>query len=244
MSLEKKIVVISQARMTSTRLPGKVLMNVDGQSLLKYHLDRLQSSLWQLVVATTTNASDDSIVAWCKQNDIATFRGSEDNVLERFYEAARSCNAEIIVRVTSDCPLIDKELIEQGLNFFETPQSKNVYVSNCFPRTFARGFDFEIFSFEALEEAYLNAHEPFDLEHATPYIWKNKSGRINLQNITQAADNSSLRLCVDTREDFLLIQKLIEQYKCDKLSYQEIESLLNSHLELKQINANIEQKKL
>ena len=243
MSLEKKIVVISQARMTSTRLPGKVLMNVRNKSLLKYHLDRLQSGHWQLVVATTTNASDDSIVSWCNQNDIATFRGSEDNVLERFYKAARSFNAEIVVRVTSDCPFIDKELIEKGLPFFDSQQSKNVYVSNCFPRTFARGFDFEIFTIEVLEEAYLNAHELFDLEHVTPYIWKNKSGHITLQNITQATDNSSLRLCVDTREDFELIQKLIEQYECNKLSYQEIETLMNSHPELKEINANVEQKK-
>lgn len=243
MSDRKKIVVISQARMTSSRLPGKVLKEVKGKSLLKYHVDRLESKNWQLVIATTTNETDNPIITWCDENEIACFRGSEHNVLQRFYQAAKFYQADIIIRVTSDCPFIDSNLIHQGIELFEKSEATKTYVSNCFPRTFARGFDFEIFSFTMLEDAYKHATSDFDLEHVTPYLWQNKSGDILQQNIAQPSDNSSLRLCVDMPEDFELIKILIEQYQCDTMDYHSIEMLMQNHPELQKINAHVEQKK-
>lgn len=240
---EKNIVVISQARMTSTRLPGKVLKELKGRPLLDFHLSRLHAGNLQTIIATTTNATDQPISAWCEKTSIPCFKGSEPDVLDRYFGAARQFQADIIVRVTSDCPLIDASLIQQGLELYIHSNDPMTYVSNCFPRTFARGFDFEIFSMESLEEAHRNAQETFDREHVTPYMWQNKSGKIKLKNIAQATDNSHLRLCVDTVEDFDLMRRLIENYDCEDLPYDAIERFMNDHSELQKINAHIEQKK-
>ena len=239
-----KIGIITQARMTSTRLPGKILKQVAGKSLLDFHIQRLKQTGFDIVIATTDNASDDEVCNYAKENKISYHRGSEHNVLSRFYEAALKNDLEIIIRVTSDCPLIDPHLIRNNLEQYLKFNNPFLYLSNALERTFARGFDFEIFSFKALEQAYSNAKEESDLEHVTPYIWKNKAGNIEFYNVKQPDDNSNLRITVDTPEDFELIRILIEKYNADKLSFNEIESLLKKHPELVAINSNIEQKKV
>ncbi len=230
--------------MTSTRLPGKIFKNVNNKSLLQYHIERLQQTGFDICIATTTNATDDSVCEYAKANNIKFHRGSEHNVLSRFYEAATKFNADIVIRVTSDCPLIDPHLIRNSIEKYLQLNNKNLYMSNGIERTFARGFDFEIFSYELLKDAFEKANEASDLEHVTPYIWKNKSGKVEFYHIKQAENHNNFRITVDTSEDFELIKTLIEKYKADKLNYVEIEKILLEHPQLLEINKNIEQKKV
>ncbi len=239
-----KVGIITQARMTSTRLLGKILKTVNNKTLLQYHIERLQHTGASIVIATTINATDDCVCQYALDNNINYYRGSEHNVLSRFYETALKFNYDIIVRVTSDCPLIDGNLIQQSIAHYLQLNNPNLYMGNGVERTYARGFDFELFSFQLLKEAYNNATEMADLEHVTPYIWQNKSGQVQLHHITQATNNSHLRITVDTAEDFELIQELIQNYGADKLTYTEIEQLLVTHPNLVAINEHIEQKKL
>ena len=117
-ALIPKVVVISQARMTSSRLPGKILKEVGGVPLLQYHIERLQNPNWEVMVATTVNAEDDGVEEFCKHHHLRCYRGSESHVLSRYSEAARESNADVVVRVTSDCPLIDSSLIQEGLTAY------------------------------------------------------------------------------------------------------------------------------
>ncbi len=229
--------------MTSTRLPGKVFKEINNKSLLQYHIERLQKTGFDIAIATTTNTTDDVICEYAEQNKIKYHRGSEHNVLSRYYETATKYNFETIVRVTSDCPLIDPHLIRNSMEKYLKLNNSNLYISNGIERTFARGFDFEIFSFQLLEEAFKNATDAGDLEHVTPYIWKNRTGRIEFYHVTQATNHSGFRITVDTADDFEVIKTLIEKYKADNLSYNEIENILAQHPELVAMNAHIEQKK-
>lgn len=238
------ILIISQARMTSTRLPGKILKEVNNKTVLDYHIQRLQQTGLDICIATTTNATDNAVEEYATTHHIKLHRGSEHNVLSRYYEAATKYNADIIIRVTSDCPLIDPHLIRNSLERYIKLNSKNIYASNGIERTFARGFDFEIFSYELLKDAYTNATDESDLEHVTPYIWKNKSGKVEFYHVKQNDNHSHLRITVDTTEDFNLIKKLIEEHKADTLPYNEIEAILLQHPELVAINKEIAQKKV
>ncbi|MFL5764353.1 MAG: cytidylyltransferase domain-containing protein [Bacteroidia bacterium] len=238
-----KIGIITQARMTSTRLPGKILKEVNGIPLLKYHTDRLKQAGFEVIIATTTNDTDNPVCEFAEKNSLKYYRGSEENVLDRFWGAVQKNKIETIVRVTSDCPLIDPHLIRNGIEKYMQLNDPNLYLSNAIERTFARGFDFEIFSARSLEQAISNAKEPSDLEHVTPYIWKNRSGVTSLYHVKQSENHSNLRITVDTDDDFQLVKTLIEEYNADKLPYTEIEKILLEHPELVAINAHIEQKK-
>ncbi len=228
--------------MTSTRLPGKVLKEINHRPLLDYHIQRLLKTGFEIVIATTTNQSDDCICDYAIHHNIKYYRGSEQNVLSRFYEAAFKYNLNVIVRVTSDCPLIDPDLIKINAEKYIVLNNPNLYMSNALERTFARGFDFEIFSFVSLKEAFEHARNDSDLEHVTPYIWKNIEEKTEFMHIRQGKDNSRFRITVDTKEDFDLVKLLIEKYKADELSYRKIEDILNHHPELVEINSHIGQK--
>ncbi|MDX5482282.1 MAG: glycosyltransferase family protein [Hymenobacteraceae bacterium] len=240
----KKVGVISQARMTSTRLPGKVLIQVGGKTMLQHHIDRLRQAGLDVYLATTTNDSDDPIAAYAQQAAIPCYRGDEQNVLSRYYGCALEYGLDVIVRVTSDCPLIDGNLVADALQQYLTWDDESVYLSNALQRTFPRGFDFEIFSFSLLEEAFQNASKSADLEHVTPYINQNKSGRVKLRHYTQTEDASQYRITLDTPEDLQLITLLIERYGAQNLEGKEIIRVLQSHPELQNINTHVEQKKL
>jgi spore coat polysaccharide biosynthesis protein SpsF len=242
--MQARIGIITQARMTSTRLPGKIFKKIEQKSLLKYHVDRLSKTGLQIIIATTINHTDDVVQDFAEKEQFLLHRGSENNVLSRYQEAALKFGLDVIIRVTSDCPLIDPHLIRNSLETYLKLNNPRLYLSNGLERTFARGFDFEIFSFELLNEAFLNATDESDLEHVTPYIWKNRSGTTQLYPVKQQVDNSRFRITVDTPEDFELIELLIRRYHADRLSYYEIEQLLVEHPELSVINAHIEQKKV
>jgi spore coat polysaccharide biosynthesis protein SpsF len=242
--LRPHIGIITQARMTSTRLPGKILKEVNHKSLLQYHVDRLLQTGFEVIIATTINNTDDPVCEFAEKQKIKYHRGSEDNVLSRFYEAAKEFDLDVIIRVTSDCPLIDPHLIRNSVEKYLQFNNQNLYMSNGTERTFARGFDFEIFSFQLLEEAFKNATDKSDQEHVTPYIWKNRSGKVEIYPVKQTMDNSRFRITVDTADDFELIKTLIEKYNADQLSYNEIEKILAENPALVSLNAHIEQKKV
>lgn len=239
-----RIGVITQARMTSTRLPGKVMITIGGRTLLDHHLERLNRSGYPTVVATTTNTGDDLVADAAATRGARVFRGSEHDVLSRFAGAAAAAELDVVVRVTSDCPLIDPTLIESGVERFLALDDEDAHVSNVIHRTYPRGFDFEVFSAEALLDADRNATDPADREHVTPYLYRNRSGRVSLHAIHRARDASQYRVTVDTHEDLSLMQALIEQHRADSLSVDGIIDVLDSHPELARLNAHVEQKKL
>ncbi|MFZ4405410.1 MAG: cytidylyltransferase domain-containing protein, partial [Pseudobdellovibrionaceae bacterium] len=235
--------IISQARMTSTRFPGKVLKSIGENCILGLHLQRLKKANIPLVVATTINHEDDAIIDFCNNLSTPTFRGSEHNVLSRFYQAARVQKWDVIVRVTADCPLIDGDMIRKCVDQYLSWNNPWIYYSNCLHRTFPRGFDFEIFSFQALEEAYTKATEDFEIEHVTPYINRNKSGKIILKDWLTAPDLSDYRLTFDEADDFKMLESIIVKFKVADLNYESISKILLQNSELKKINAHVEQKK-
>jgi spore coat polysaccharide biosynthesis protein SpsF len=242
-----KTVIIVQARMTSTRLPGKVMKQVLGKPLLEYQLERLQRSKLadQIVIATTTNQTDKPIVELCNVLSVACFRGSEDDVLSRYYGAATAHQADVVVRVTSDCPLIDPQVIDRVIDYYLQNQSLYDYVSNSLERTYPRGMDTEVFSLSVLQEAFREAIAQPDREHVTPFIHLQPE-RYRLGHVTYSEDCSHHRWTVDTPEDFELIQRILKalytQNACFTL--EECLSLLHQNSNWSLINSNIQQKQV
>ncbi len=235
--------IITQARSGSTRLPGKVLLTISRKDLLSYHLERLGKTRLPIYVATTTKKEDDKIEEVAIKNQVNLFRGSETDVLARYYGCAVEHDLDFVIRVTSDCPFIDAGLIIRGVNVLkEKGYNKRLFVSNTIARTFPRGFDYSLFSFELLKEAYQKTSEPYFREHVTPYFHRNIPGDIVKYNIGNPTDESRFRLTVDEQEDFLLVKELIEKFGCDKLEYQQIITILERNPYLYLINKEVEQK--
>ncbi|MDK2801331.1 MAG: spore coat polysaccharide biosynthesis protein SpsF [Clostridiales bacterium] len=240
-----KTVIINQARMTSTRLPGKVLKEVMGKPLLEYQIERLKRTKEadEIVIATTINIEDEPIVELCKEHDIPFYRGSEEDVLSRYYEAAVLRGAEIIVRVTSDCPIIDPRVIDKVIKTYKENTDKYDYVSNTLERTYPRGMDTEVFSFRALEEAHLNAQMLQEREHVTLYIHK-RPEKFRLGSVKYIRDASRFRWTVDTEEDFILISEIIKElYPSNPFfTLEDCLELVRRKPELTEINKHIRQK--
>jgi spore coat polysaccharide biosynthesis protein SpsF len=241
---EPRVGVVTQARTTSTRLPGKVLIEVAGRTVLDHHLDRLERSGLPVLVATTTNATDDPIARLAADRGLACHRGSETDVLARFHSCAVEHRLDVVVRVTSDCPLVDGELVASAVDTYLAADDPWLYLSNTLQRSFPRGFDFEVFSAEALADAHRNADEPAEREHVTPHLYRNPTGRMVLQNIAWPTDRSGYRLTLDTAADLELIRRLIEEYDAQRLPCGQIIALLDVHPELVALNAHVEQKRL
>ena len=240
-----KTVIIVQARMTSTRLPGMVMKRVLGKPLLEYQLERLQRVKLadEIVIATTTNQTDEPIVELCNSLSVACFRGSEDDVLSRYYGAATAHKADLVVRVTSDCPLIDPQVIDTVIDYYLQNQSHYDYVSNSLERTYPRGMDTEVFAFSTLQQAFWEATAQPDREHVTPFIHR-QPARYRLGHVIYSEDCSHHRWTVDTPEDFELIQKIIEAIYPRKPNFtlEDCLSLLKKHPEWYIINSHVSQK--
>lgn len=240
-----RIVAIIQARMGSTRLPGKILKKVNGRPLLSYQIERLQQSNYinDLVIATTIDEKDDLIVELCEKNNILSFRGSEEDVLARYYETAKAFKAEAIVRITSDCPIIDVQVVDKTIQYFI--DNNFDYVSNTVERTYPRGLDTEIFTFAALEIAYNEAVLERDREHVTAYFYTNPD-IFKISNVRNAMDYSKYRWTVDTEEDFQLIKNIIEKLYIEnpQFTLHDTVKLMEANPDWFYINAHIEQKKL
>ncbi len=239
-----RIGIITQARMTSTRLPGKVLLEAAGQPLLYWHIHRLRTSGLPVYLAITTNSTDDVLAAWGAANELVVWRGPEDDVLSRYQACAAAHELDVIVRVTSDCPLIDGALLARGVAQYLACHDPDVYLSNCLHRTYPRGLDFEVFSRQALDEAAACATRPEDREHVTPFLHQNRTGRTKFEHVLREPDRSGYRLTVDTAADFVLIEQLLTEYAAASLDADALVTLLDAHPELVAINAHIEQKKL
>ena len=243
--MKRKVGLITQARMTSTRLPGKVLMEVLQKPLLGYQIERLRSikSIDEMIVATTTNSQDDIIVELCEKWGVNYFRGSENDVLERYYLAAQQFNLDTVIRVTSDCPLIDPKTTDKILRRYLYESDQCDYFSNTVDRTFPRGLDTEIFSFERLKEAFINAKKNQEREHVTLYFYSNPE-KFKIKQFRHHEDLSHLRWTVDTREDFALIKIIIEALypKNPLFDLAECLQFVKKNPDLASINAHVQQK--
>jgi spore coat polysaccharide biosynthesis protein SpsF (cytidylyltransferase family) len=211
MELKKKVLAIIQARYNSTRFPGKVLKKINNKTILEILIRRLSRSkhISKIIVACSDNRNDEAIVAICRKLDINYFIGSENDVLNRFYHAAKKYRGFNIVRITADCPLIDPKIVDDVISNFFLRNAD--YGSNINPPTFPDGLDVEVFKFRVLKEAYINAKKSTEREHVTPFIINNKKfKKFNLKN---SIDYSTLRLTLDEKEDFVLIAKIIKYFK-------------------------------
>jgi spore coat polysaccharide biosynthesis protein SpsF len=240
-----KTVIIVQARMTSTRLPGKVLMKVLGKPLLEYLIERLRkvSLADEIVIATTINATDEPIIELCNRLGVNVCRGPEDDVLARYYQTARLYNADTVVRVTSDCPLLDPLEVDRVVGFYLSHRQEFDYVSNGLVEPYPKGMDCEVFSMAALQQAFDEAASPAEREHVTLFFYQNIS-RFRLTNVPFSASLPPLRLTVDTREDFELVRDIIEFLYPVNADFHldDIVNALTVFPDWRQINAHILQK--
>lgn len=238
------VVAIIQARMGSTRLPGKVLRDVVGETMLARVIERVQIArmLDAVLVATTVAPADDAIVTACDHLGVPVFRGSEQDVLDRYWQAACACDADVIVRITADCPLIDPRVLDHVVAAFLEAQPD--YASNVLERTFPRGLDTEVMTRATLERAWQQADQPYQRSHVTPYIYQHPE-RFRLLSVKAEADHSYLRWTVDTAPDLAFVQAVFAQFGNDgTFSWRAVLDLLARAPELAEINLDIQQKAL
>ena len=236
--MKKKVHAIIQARMNSTRLPGKVLMEFSGDTVLGHIIRRVKKSngIDKIIVATTTNYSDDKIVEFCNKYNIDVFRGDENDVLDRYYRCAIQYHSDIIVRITADDPLKDPEIISFAIDLFKS--NNYDYVSNTINPTFPEGLDIEVFSFNALELAHKSAYQNSDKEHVTPYIYHNPQ-IFNLFNFTNDYDYSHMRWTLDNENDLIFIKTIYMNLYLnpdDVFTSKSIYKLLDSNPDISKIN--------
>ena len=242
-----KTLIIIQARMTSTRLPGKVLKPVLAKTLLEHQLERLKrvTNADGFVVATTTNETDQPIVDLCNALGVPVSRGPEGDVLARYYEASKAHQADVVVRVTSDCPLIDPAVVAEVIGFYQSHTAAYDYVSNTLERTYPRGLDVEVFPFSLLEKAHREATQAEEREHVTPFIYR-RPQQFRIYQVQQSPSHAHERWTVDTPEDFELIRRVLEALYPEKPQFLQADvlALLDAHPDWRALNAEIEQKKV
>ncbi|HBR18405.1 MAG TPA: acylneuraminate cytidylyltransferase [Deltaproteobacteria bacterium] len=246
-----KIGAIIQARASSTRLPGKVLMELpynSGITVLQQVIRRLKKAnkINEIIVATTVDKEDDRIVDVANLEMVKWFRGSKDNVLERYYLAAKENKLDVIVRLTSDCPCIDPEIVD---NVIEEHLEKHAdYTSNVLIRTFPHGMDTEIINFNALEVAHQEAKSDYEKEHVMPYIYKTKSMMFKIAGVEAAQEFNApdIRVTLDTNDDYILLCAVFDYlYPKDNLfKIKDIVNLFHEKPWLKLINKKVLQKKM
>ncbi len=238
-----KVVAIIQARMGSSRLPGKVLADIHGQPMLWYVVERTRSakSVDDVVVATTTEPADEAIVNFCREHGVDYFRGSENDVLDRYYQAARQHEAEAVVRITSDCPLIDPEIVDKTVRAFLEVLPD--YASNTAIRTYPRGLDTEVVAFGALESAWRDSKKPYQRSHVTPYIYENPD-RFRILKVTGEKDYSSHRWTVDTAEDLEFVRAVYSRGESRGHRLDDVLRLIEREPHLAEINRAVAQKSL
>lgn len=241
-----KIAAIIQARMSSSRLPGKVLKEISGKPMLQHVVERVRRSQMvdEVLVATTVEPSDAPLADYCQQNGIAVFRGPLQDVLDRFYQAAKSCRADVVVRITADCPVIDPQLIDDLVRQFLAAQVD--FAANRLPppwkRTYPIGLDTEVCTFSALERAWNEADQPYQREHVMPYLYE-QEGRFEILVANYASDLGSQRWTVDTPEDLELIRRVFEAFGGrNDFGWMDVWKLVAEHPELSEINAGVRHK--
>ena len=225
------VAAIIQARMGSTRLPGKVLAPIAGHPML-WHVvrrARLSQRVDTVLVATSTASADDPVAAFCAGSAIPHVRGSEDDVLDRYHQAAQQAGADVIVRITADCPLLDSATVDLVVGYFL--EGDYDYVSNTDPPTYPDGLDIEVFSASALEHAWREARLRSEREHVTPYI-RNHPQLFRHANVANDQDLSSLRWTVDEEADLAFVRAVYEQAGSDSFTMGDVLTLLQQHSHL------------
>ncbi|TFD95795.1 cytidylyltransferase domain-containing protein [Jeotgalibacillus sp. R-1-5s-1] len=242
-----KITAIIQTRMGSTRLPGKVLKKLGDKTVLAHVIERVSQSteVDDIIIATTENPEDHQVVDEALKAGVKVFRGSESDVLSRYYYAAKQNNTDVVVRITSDCPLIDPNIIDEMIKLYIN-ESYDIVTnagSDISQRTYPRGLDAEIFSFGELKNAFSYAKEPYQLEHVTPYLYENSN---NIYIYKHPYDYSMYRWTLDTNEDFNLITEIYKRlYRGEHSFYlNDIIQVFKKEADLFAINKHIEQKKI
>jgi spore coat polysaccharide biosynthesis protein SpsF len=274
--MTKRIVAIVQARMNSSRLPGKVLLDIHGEPMLGRVVQRVSraSLVDDVVVATTTDPADDALNGYCISHSLPCWRGSQYDVLDRYYRAARASKAEIVVRITADCPLVDADLIDQTIRALlgnlssETSgdsgsQGEFDFAANRLPppwrRTFPIGLDAEACTYTALERAWREASQPAEREHVMPYMYE----RVELEParhqlsvgqsprgfrvalLVAPQDYGTYRWTVDTADDLEFVRQVYDHFADrDYFSWTEVLGLMQSHPYLMEINATVRHKSL
>lgn len=235
-----KVIAIVQARTGSTRLPGKTLLKLGEESLIWHIFKRLSycKFVQKTVLATTTNVDDDKLVDWAKSEGVEVYRGSETNVLSRFYEAACTFNADVIVRITGDDPFKDPEVVDRVINEFF---SENLdFAFNNYPPSYPEGLDVEVFSFKSLKCAFENSEDQFEFEHVTQFFYRNMN-LFKTKNIPYHVDLSNLRWTIDEEVDYQMALMVYEElYKKDEIFLmKDILDLLSKKPEISEINFKV-----
>lgn len=244
---QAKIVGVTQARMGSSRLPGKVLLTLEGQEILAWHAFAIQKSqlLSHYVIATSTLPADDDIAAWCYDNSIDCFRGAEGDVLERYLQVAEATQADILVRFTADCPLVDPELIDMVIQAF-LDASGSVDHATLEINAFFRGTDVEVFSRSALQKLAVMKLDPSEREHVTLGICRRpdifKLLRVSLPGLE--IKKEATRLCIDVAEDFDVVSAIIRYLHSqgEKLHWRNVMAALRTRPDLLEQNLSVRQK--
>ena len=234
------IAAIIQARTMSTRLPNKILLPINDKPILYHFIERVRDAqkLDDIIVATSTKKSDDIIEKFCIDNEIKCFRGSEEDVLSRYHEAAKKFSVDIIVRLTSDTPLLDPKVIDKVITKYQ--ETKYDFVSNFFPlpRTYPDGYNIEVFSSKILEIVNQEAEKPSDREHVTTYITMQPK-KFKIYRVDSEKNLSNYRLNLDYKEDFELIKAVFEGLKDNKFKLEDIINWLDNHPEILKLNSGI-----
>jgi spore coat polysaccharide biosynthesis protein SpsF len=237
-----KIVTVIQARTGSSRLPDKIFLPLADKPLLFRMYERVASSKLKgtIIIATTTDKSDDKVETFCKEHKLNYYRGHQTDLLDRHYQTAKIYKADAVAKIPSDCPLIDPRIIDKVFAFYLEHKDEYDYVSNLHPATYPDGNDVEIMSFEALENAWLNAKKQFEREHTTPYLWENPD-KFRIGNVTWETGldySMTHRFTIDYQEDYEFIKKVYDELynKKPDFSLEDILNLLNENPDIKKIN--------
>ena len=242
MNTDPKIVTIIQARIGSSRLPGKVILPLAGEPLILRMHERALNSKYagQIVVAITTEQVDNELFKLCMQNNINVYRGNTFDLLDRHFQIAKLFHAEAVVKIPSDCPLIDPEIIDKVILYYINNRNKYDFVSNLHPPSYPDGNDVEVISYSTLENAWINAKKDFEREHTTPYIWENPD-KFRIGNVdweTGLDYSMTHRFTIDYKEDYEFIKRIYDEFykKNNRFSLNDILELLEKKPEIKKIN--------
>lgn len=230
------VVAIIQARMGSSRLPGKVLQDLAGQPMLArvFHRASRADTLDRVVIATSTAKQDDAIETMCNTHSWPIFRGNEDDVLDRYYQAAQHYKADIIVRITADCPLIEPRIIDSLVDPICTHPLD--YVNNRLPPiSFPRGMEMDVMTCKTLQSVWKKDKNPKWREHVTPYIY-NHPECYRIHTVRNDQNHAHLRWTVDAPEDLIFVRKIYDHFQTDTFTYQDILNVLDAHPEWLDIN--------
>tara|TARA_Y100001935_G_scaffold252498_1_gene256544 strand:+ start:246 stop:1010 length:765 start_codon:yes stop_codon:yes gene_type:complete len=238
-----RIVAITQARLGSKRFPKKIIKKIQDKTLLNIHIDRIKNSklINEIIIATTTNENDKKLIHFAKENNVSFYAGSENDVLDRFYNAAKKFNADVIIRLTSDCPLIDSNLIDSMILEFQSIDDID-YLSNVFIESYPDGQDIEVFTFEALKKAWVKSTLKSDREHVTPFIRKNSdyfgNKMFKAKNISSNINYSNVRMTVDEEVDFEVIKILINKLGFND-NWENYTKFYRDNIEIAKLNSHI-----